>query len=202
MYGLPVRPKRLDICYFSCMKKYFFLFAFVLSCSINISAQSRTSLMKTALQNATAPDTFLLRDSVLCYLSGDAEGDSTFLYDLVYNKFITKDDMNFMRQQLMKNDHQLWSKDSVAGAVVLKSSTLPASALSAKKAAKAWTAYFKLHKNGYYEVAKPLMSRDGKSAVVYTSFQCGAKCGNGGATLFQWKNDKWVAAKNMYSWRK
>jgi hypothetical protein len=110
--------------------------------------------------------------------------------------------MTFMRQQLAKDYHAVWTKDSIANAVVLQSTTLPASALSAKKAAKAWTAYFKLHNQGFYEAGKPLMSRDGMSAVVYTAFQCGAKCGNGGATLFQWKNGKWVAVKNIYSWRK
>jgi hypothetical protein len=166
------------------------------------SAQSRASLMKTALQNATAPDTFLLRDSVMCYLSGDVDGDSSFLNDLVRGNFITAADMGYMRQQLTMNQHTVWSKDSIAGAVILQSTTLPASALSAKKAAKAWTSYFKLHNQGYYEVGKPLMSKDGISAIVYTAFQCGAKCGNGGATLFQWKNGKWVATKNVYSWRK
>jgi hypothetical protein len=183
------------------MKKLVFCFvlAFVVTAGF---AQSRSSLMKTALQNATAPDTFLLRDSVMCYLSGDVDGDSSFLNDLVRGKFITADDMNYMRQQLSKNDRKLWSKDSIPGAVVLASATLPNSALSAKKATKAWSAYFKTQKHGFYEVGKPLMSKDGFSAIVYTAFQCGAKCGNGGATLFQWKKDKWVAVKNVYSWRK
>jgi len=158
--------------------------------------------MKTALLNATAPDTFLLRDSVLCYLSGDMDSDSSFLNDMVRAKLISSEDMAFMRKQLATDNHAVWTKDSIANAVVLQSATLPASALSAKKAAKAWTAYFKLHNQGYYEAGKPLMSRDGMSAVVYTAFQCGAKCGNGGATLFQWKNGKWVAVKNIYSWRK
>ena len=184
------------------MKKFVLLLLFISLFSIESFAQSRSALMKTALQNATAPDTFLLRDSVMCYLSGDADGDSSFLNDLVRGKFITADDMNYMRKQLMINNHAVWTKDSISGGVVLQSSTLPQSALSAKKAAKAWSAYFELHKTGYYEVGKPLMSKDGMSAVVYTAFQCGAKCGNGGATLFQWKNDKWVAVKNVYSWRK
>src|SRR5690349_10223858 len=142
------------------MKKFIFLLVFTGVFAVSASAQSRSSLMKTALLNATAPDTFLLRDSVLCYLSGDAEGDSSFLQDLVSTKFISADDMNFMRAQLMKNDHSLWSKDSIAGAVVLQSSTLPASALSAKKATKAWKTYFTKQKHGFYEVGKPLMSKD------------------------------------------
>ena len=158
--------------------------------------------MKTALQNATAPDTFLLRDSVMCYLSGDVDSDSSFLYDLVRGKYISADDMNYMRQQLGADKHTVWTKDSIAGSVILQSPALPASAMSAKKATKAWKAYFKVHQKGFYEVGKPLMSRDGKSAVVYTAFQCGVQCGNGGATLFQWKDDKWVAVKNIYSWRK
>lgn len=158
--------------------------------------------MKAALVNANASDTFLLRDSVSCYLSGDAYGDSAMLQDLVRGKFITQGDMNSMMKQLGANNHSLWTKDSIAGAVVLQSATLPSSALSAKKATKAWTKYFESQKHGFYEVGKPLFSLDGKSAVVYTAFQCGAKCGNGGATLFQWKNDKWVPVKNLYSWRK
>lgn len=165
-------------------------------------AQSRTALMKVALLNATAPDTFLLRDSVFCYLSGDVDSDSMFLSDMVRGKFITNDDVIFMKQQLAKNDHAVWTKDSISGAVVLQSSTLPSSALSAKKATKAWKAYFEKHRNGFYEAGKPLFSRDGKTAIVYTAFQCGANCGNGGATLFQYKNGNWVAVKNIYSWRK
>lgn len=184
------------------MKKFSILIIIIASFASQAYSQSRASLMKTALLNATAPDTFLLRDSVMCYLSGDVDGDSSFLNDLVRGNFITAADMDYMRQQLNKNDHTVWSKDSIAGAVVLASATLPNSALSAKKATKAWTTYFKTQKHGFYEVGKPLMSKDGMSAIVYTAFQCGAKCGNGGATLFQWKNGKWVAVKNVYSWRK
>lgn len=165
-------------------------------------AQSRASLLKTAVLNANASDTFLLRDSVLCYFSGDPDSDSIFFGDMVRGKFITNDDVAFMKQQLAKNDHAVWTKDSIAGAVVLPSSALPSSALSAKKATKAWKAYFEKHKSGFYEVGKPLFSRDGKTAIVYTAFQCGVKCGNGGATLFQYKNGNWVAVKNIYSWRK
>lgn len=184
------------------MKKFSILIIVIAAFAVQGFSQSRASLMKTALLNATAPDTFLLRDSVMCYLSGDVDSDSSFLYDLVRGKYITMSDMSYMRQQLNVNERQLWTKDSIQGAVVLLSSTLPNSALSAKKATKAWTTYFKTHKNGFYEVGKPLMSKDGMSAIVYTAFQCGAKCGNGGATLFQWKNGKWVAVKNVYSWRK
>lgn len=152
--------------------------------------------------NATAPDTFMLRDSVLCYFTGDVDSDSLFFNDLVRGKYITNDDVSFMKSQLMKNNHNVWTKDSIAGAVILQSTGLPPSALSAKKATKAWKGYFAMHKTGFYEVSKPLMSRDGKTAIVYTAFQCGVTCGNGGATLFQWKTDKWVAVKNIYSWRK
>lgn len=183
------------------MKKMILL-ALLAFLSFNGFAQSRSSLLKTALLNATAPDTFMLRDSVLCYLSGDADSDSSFFNDMVRGKFITVDDVAFMKQQLNKNEHQVWTKDSIAGAVILSSSALPSSALSAKKAAKAWKAYFKLHKNGFFEAGKPLFSKDGNTAIMYTAFQCGANCGNGGATLFQFKNGKWVSAKNIYSWRK
>lgn len=196
-----VRTMRLDICYFRSMKK-FLAVTLLVTLTCFASAQSRASLMKTALLNANASDTFLLRDSVLCYLSGDADSDSSFLNDMVRGKFITADDMGYMRQQLKNNQHTLWTKDSIAGAVVLQSSTLPSSALSAKKATKAWKGYFAKHNHGFYEAGKPLYSRDGKTAIVYTAFQCGAQCGNGGATLFQWKNDSWVATKNIYSWRK
>lgn len=170
--------------------------------SVTAFSQSRASLLKTAVLNANASDTFLLRDSVMCYFSGDPDSDSIFFGDMVRGKFITNDDVAYMKQQLSKNEHSVWTKDSIAGAVVLQSSTLPSSALSAKKATKAWKGYFEKHKNGFFEVGKPLFSRDGQTAIVYTAFQCGAKCGNGGATLFQWKNGKWVAAKNIYSWRK
>lgn len=178
------------------------LLALLIAASVSMVAQSRASLMKTALMNATAPDTFLLRDSVMCYFSGDADSDSIFFGDLVRGKFITNEDVTYMKQQLTKNDHSVWTKDSIAGAVVLQSSMLPSSALSAKKATKAWKGYFAQHNKGFYEVGKPLFSRDGSAAIVYTAFQCGAQCGNGGATLFQWKSDKWVAVKNVYSWRK
>lgn len=184
------------------MKKFTFLFVFVALVGLSSFAQSRASLLKTVVLNANASDTFLLRDSVLCYFSGDPDSDSIFFGDMVRGKFITNDDVAFMEQQLGKNNHSVWTKDSIAGAIVLQSSVLPSSALSAKKATKAWKGYFEKHKNGFYEVGKPLFSRDGKTAIVYTAFQCGAKCGNGGATLFQWKNDKWIAAKNIYSWRK
>jgi len=170
--------------------------------SFAVFAQSRQQLLKTAILNANASDTFLLRDSVLCYFSGDVDSDSSFFNDMVRGKFITSDDVVYMKQQLGRNDHTVWTKDSIAGAVVQASSTLPSSALSAKKAAKAWKAYFKLHSNGFFEVGKPLFSKDGNTAIVYTAFQCGANCGNGGATLFQYKNGKWISAKNIYSWRK
>lgn len=170
--------------------------------SFAVFGQSRAQLLKTAILNANASDTFMLRDSVLCYLSGDADSDSSFFNDMVRGKFITADDVTFMKQQLDKNEHQVWTKDSIAGAVILSSSTLPSSALSAKKAAKAWKAYFKLHKIGFFEAGKPLFSKDGNTAIMYTAFQCGANCGNGGATLFQFKKGKWVSAKNIYSWRK
>jgi hypothetical protein len=183
------------------MKKLTLLFVFA-ALSITGFSQSRASLLKTALLNANASDTFLLRDSVLCYLSGDYDTDSLFLWDLVKAKLINTDDETFMKQQLAKNNHSVWTKDSIAGAVVLSSATLPSSALSAKKATKAWKGYFELHKNGFFEVGKPLLSKDGNTAIVYTAFQCGANCGNGGATLFQFKNGKWVSVKNIYSWRK
>lgn len=183
------------------MKKLTLVVALILF-SLCSFAQSRTLLLKTALLNANASDTFLLRDSVLCYLAGDADSDSIFFGDMVRGKFISTDDVTFMKQQLMKNDHTLWTKDSIANAVVLTSSTLPSSALSAKKASKAWKSYFKLHKGGFFEAGKPLFSKDGNTAIMYTAFQCGANCGNGGATLFQFKNGKWVSVKNIYSWRK
>ncbi len=178
------------------------LIVFFILIALSAVGQNRSLLLKTALLNATAPDTFMLRDSVLCYFSGDADSDSSFFNDMVRGKFITTDDVVYMKQQLNKNEHRVWTKDSIAGAVVLASTTLPSSALSAKKATKAWKAYFKLHNQGYFEAGKPLMSRDGNTAIMYTAFQCGANCGNGGATLFQIKNGKWISVKNVYSWRK
>jgi hypothetical protein len=183
------------------MKKFTIIFLLAIL-SVPAFAQSRSSLMKTALLNATAPDTFLLRDSVMCYFSGDPDSDSIFFGDMVRGSFITNDDVAYMKNQLAKNNHSVWTKDSIAGAVILASATLPSSALSAKKATKAWKGYFALHKNGFFEAGKPLMSKDGNTAIIYTAFQCGANCGNGGATLFQFKNGKWVSVKNIYSWRK
>lgn len=183
------------------MKKLTLLFVFA-ALSVAGFSQSRALLLKTALLNANASDTFLLRDSVMCYFSGDPDSDSIFFGDMVRGNFITKDDVAFMKQQLAKNNHTVWTKDSIAGAVVLSSTTLPSSALSAKKATKAWKGYFELHKNGFFEAGKPLLSKDGNTAIMYTAFQCGANCGNGGATLFQFKNGKWVSVKNIYSWRK
>jgi hypothetical protein len=182
------------------MRKLFVLFFGLVA--IGVSAQSRSDLFRAAVSNASASDTFMLRDSVLCYFTGDADSDSSFLYDLVREKFITNDDVAFMRSQLKNDSKSLWSKDSVAGAGIVPSVQCPSNALSAKKAAKAWKSYFKSHQKGYYELGKPLMSKDGNSAVIYTAFQCGAKCGNGGATLFQKKSGKWVAVKHIYSWRK
>jgi hypothetical protein len=182
------------------MKKLFFVLSLVIS--FTSFAQGRAELFRAAVSNASASDTFMLRDSVLCYFTGDADSDSSFLYDLVREKFITNDDVVFMRSQLKNDQKTLWSKDSIAGAVIVSSAQCPSNALSAKKAAKAWKSYFKSHQKGFYEVGKPLFSKDGNSAVIYTSFQCGAKCGNGGATLFQKKNGKWVAVKHIYSWRK
>jgi hypothetical protein len=182
------------------MKKLFFVLSLVVS--FTSFAQGRAELFRAAVSNASASDTFMLRDSVLCYFTGDADSDSSFLYDLVREKFITNDDVVFMRSQLKNDQKTLWSKDSIAGAVIVSSAQCPSNALSAKKAAKAWKSYFKSHQKGFYEVGKPLFSKDGNSAVIYTSFQCGAKCGNGGATLFQKKNGKWVAVKHIYSWRK
>ncbi len=182
------------------MKKLFFILSLVIS--FTSFAQGRAELFRAAVSNASASDTFMLRDSVLCYFTGDADSDSSFLYDLVREKFITNDDVVFMRSQLKNDQKTMWAKDSIAGAVIVPSAQCPSNALSAKKAAKAWKSYFKSHQKGFYEVGKPLFSKDGNSAVIYTSFQCGAKCGNGGATLFQKKNGKWVAVKHIYSWRK
>lgn len=178
------------------------LIVFFALIALTAVGQNRSLLLKTALLNATAPDTFMLRDSVLCYFSGDADSDSSFFNDMVRGKFITADDVSYMKQQLNNNEHRVWTKDSIAGAIVLTSASLPSSALSAKKATKAWKAYFKTHNQGYFEAGKPLFSRDGNTAIVYTAFQCGANCGNGGATLFQFKNGKWISTKNIYSWRK
>lgn len=183
------------------MKKTFLVF--ILAClSLTIFAQDKSSLLKSALINSTAPDTFLLKDSVLCQISGDADTDSLILADLVRNKYIEQSDADYMKAQMKNFKSHVWTNDSIKNARVIPAAVLPAKGLKPKKATKAWGAYFKNHKSGYYEVSTPLYSRDGKYAVVYVAFQCGANCGNGGATLFKYENGQWKPVKNLNSWRK
>ncbi|MGL4596132.1 MAG: hypothetical protein ACRCYO_01310 [Bacteroidia bacterium] len=181
------------------MKKTLFLF--LLTLSLTATAQDRRTLLQAAVKLSTAPDTFLLRDSVLQHFYSDWESDSILIAGLKSESYITPADIDFMLQQARASKIQTWTKDSIAGSVVIASKGLPNS-LKQKKAAKQWTKYFSKHKTGYYEVSKPIFSKDGKTAIVYVSFQCGVNCGNGGASVYRWKNDKWVLEKNLFSWRK
>lgn len=166
-------------------------------------AQSRESLLKAALVNSNAGDsTFLLRDSVMAHIYYDAESDSMLLAGLKDVPGLTAADAEYMAAQLKNYKPHTWSKDSISGAVIVPSSAVPSQALSPKKSAKAWTNYFASHKTGFYEVSAPVLSKDGTYAIVNVSFQCGANCGNGGATLYHWENGHWKPVKNFFSWEK
>jgi hypothetical protein len=183
------------------MKKLF-VFA-VLLISISVSAQSRQSLLAAALKNSNASDSsFLMRDSVLAHLYYDAESDSMILADLKSQRFITAEDVIYMRAQLNAYKPHCWTSDSIPHAQIVPSAKTPKSALNLKKSTKAWTDYFGLYKSGYYEVSEPVFSKDGSMAIVYVSFQCGAMCGNGGATLYKFEKGNWKPVKNLFSWEK
>lgn len=182
------------------MKKVFVLFALVFS--ITISAQNRQLLLKAAVVNANAKDTFLLRDSTLAHIYYDAESDSMLIAGLKGQFGMTQADVDYMRNQLKNYKPHTWSADSIKNAVIVPAAAIPGQALSTKKATKAWTSYFKTHPGGYYEVSTPVFSKDGMYAIVYTSFQCGANCGNGGATLYHWENGNWKPVKNLFAWEK
>ncbi|HEU4718850.1 MAG TPA: hypothetical protein VFU15_13495 [Bacteroidia bacterium] len=181
------------------MKKLF-LFTLVLF-SVAVNAQTRQSLLKSALVNSTAGDTFLLRDSVLAHIYYDAESDSMLLAGLKYDG-LSQADADYMRAQLMNYRPHTWTKDSITGAVIVPSSAVPSAALEPKKSAKAWSKYFETHNKGYYEVSEPVFSRDGMYAVVYVAFECGANCGNGGATLYHFENGEWKPVSNLFSYNK
>jgi hypothetical protein len=182
------------------MKKL--LLAFLLFASVAAFSQDRKSLLRAAMTNVNAKDTFLLRDSVILHISSDSEGDSTVLADLVKQKFLTQGDADYMRMQLTAMKPHTWTGDSISHAVIVPSSIAPVSALSPKKSTKAWTSYFKLYKTGFYEVSQPVFSKDGTYAIIYTAFQCGVSCGNGGATLYHWEKETWKPVKNLFSWEK
>ena len=183
------------------MKKYF-IFAAVLI-SISISAQSRQALLATALKNSNASDSsFLMRDSVIAHFYYDAESDSMELADLKSQKLITQADVVYMTAQLNAYKPHLWTSDSIPHSKIIPSSKTPSATVSFKKSTKAWTDYFGLYKSGYYEVSEPIFTKDGNMAIVYVSFQCGAMCGNGGATLYKFEKGAWKPVKNLFSWEK
>ncbi|CAN5358176.1 hypothetical protein BH09BAC5_BH09BAC5_02180 [soil metagenome] len=183
------------------MKKALLFLAITIA--ISVSAQTRQSLLSAALKNSNAGDSsFLVRDSVLAHFYYDAESDSMILADLKREKYITSEDAVYMTAQLNGYKPHLWTKDSITNAKVIASAKTPPAALSYKKSVKAWSNYFKLYKNGYYDVSEPVFSKDGNLAIVYVSFQCGAQCGNGGATLYKFENGNWKPVKNLFSWSK
>ncbi len=183
------------------MKKLF-IFALILI-SIGATAQSRQSLLSAALKNSNASDSsFLMRDSVLAHFYYDAESDSMELADLKFQKLISVADVGYMTAQLKTYKPHLWTKDSIPHAQIVPSGKTPPAALSFKKSVKAWTDYFGLYKSGYYEVSEPIFTKDGNMAIVYVGFQCGAMCGNGGATLYKFVKGEWKPVKNLFSWEK
>src|ERR1700751_4621446 len=183
------------------MKRIFILL--FLATGIIANAQSRQSLLSAALKNSNASDSsFVMRDSVLGHLYYDAESDSMLLADLKAQKFISQEDVVYMTAQLKSYKPHTWSADSIPHSNIVSSSKTPAPGLALKKSAKAWSAYFKYYQTGYYEVSEPIFSKDGMMAVVYVSFQCGANCGNGGATLYKFEKGVWKPVKNCFSWVK
>jgi hypothetical protein len=183
------------------MKKIFLLFA--LAISITSFSQDRKALLSAALKNSNASDsTFNMRDSVLGHLYYDAESDSMLLADLKSQKYISQADVDFMRAQLKNYKPHVWSSDSIPHSTVVPTAKTPSTALSFKKSVKAWSEYFEAYKSGYFEVSEPIFSKDGTMAVVYVSFQCGANCGNGGATLYKFEKGQWKPVKNCFSWQK
>jgi hypothetical protein len=174
----------------------------VLALNFGLHGQTSKDLLKTALINSTAPDTFLLRDSALCMISGDFDTDSIILNDLNKKGIITTADVAYMKKQLSSSAKFVWNGDSIRNATVVNSKVTPSKGLSSKKAAKAWGKYFGVHKKGYYEVSKPIYSTDGNMAIVYVAFHCGVQCGNGGATLYKKENGVWKPVRNLNSWTK
>jgi hypothetical protein len=124
------------------------------------------------------------------------------LADLKRQNFITQEDLMFMTAQLKAYKPHTWTADSVPHAQIVPTSQTPPPAASFKKSVKAWSAYFETHKSGYYEVSDPVFTKDGSMAIVYVSFQCGANCGNGGATLYKFEKGAWKPVKNLSSWEK
>ncbi len=179
---------------------FFFLFAFG---TISVSAQTRESLLSAALKNSNASDTaFFMRDSVLAHFYYDAESDSMILADLKRQNYISQADVVFMTAQLNAYKPHTWTSDSIPHAQIVPSSKTPPAAASFKKSVKAWRAYFASYKSGYFDVSEPIFSKDGMMAIVYVSFQCGANCGNGGATLYKFEKGTWKPIKNLFSWEK
>jgi hypothetical protein len=183
------------------MKSFFIAICALLS--ISISAQTRQSLLSEALKNSNASDSaFYMRDSVLAHFYYDAESDSMILADLKSQKLITAADVSYMTAQLVAYKPHCWSADSIPHSQIISSAKTPKAALNLKKSTKAWTDYFAVYKSGYYEVSEPIFSKDGTMAIVYVSFQCGAMCGNGGATLYKFEKGNWKPVKNLFSWEK
>lgn len=182
------------------MKKLFVLFALIFS--VAVSAQNRQSLLKAAALNANAKDTFLLRDSAMAHIYYDHESDSSLIAGLKGQFGLNQADVDYMQNQLKNYKAHCWTSDSIKGAVIVPASAIPASGVKPKKAAKSWAAYFKTHSGGYYEISNPVFSKDGTYAIVYTAFQCGANCGNGGATLYHWENGNWKPVKNLFAFEK
>jgi hypothetical protein len=143
---------------------------------------SQTDLCKAALQNA--------------------EGDSLLIDGLKKEPYLTAADIAYMHQQCKENRSGIWTAETAGDVSLLPVTETPATGLSPKKATKAWTKYFKTHTAGFYELSRPVYSKDGNTAVICVNFQCGVYCGNGGAYVFRLLNGEWKAVKNCYSWKK
>jgi hypothetical protein len=183
------------------MKNYFSFFAFLLLALMPSSA-SHIPLYKAAVLNAGANEKSLVNPRIVPFLHDDYEGDSLLIDGLKNEKYLSAEDITYMHMQLKNNRTGIWTADSLGDLKLLPAGEAPAAGLSPKKSTKAWTNYFKKHDVGFYEISRPVLSKDGMTAVLCVNFQCGVYCGNGGACVFRLQEGVWKAVKNLYSWKK
>lgn len=182
--------------------KFNFAFAFVALLLLIRPASTNTSLYKAAVLNAGANEKSIVSTRIVPFLHDDYEGDSLLIDGLKNEKYLTADDIAFMHKQIKGNRSGNWTADSLGDLKLLAAKEAPSAGLSPKKSTKAWTNYFKKYAVGFYELSRPIFSKDGNTAVICVNFQCGVYCGNGGAYVFRLQDGEWKAVKNCYSWKK
>ncbi|MFN8712247.1 MAG: hypothetical protein ACK5Z2_05285 [Bacteroidota bacterium] len=181
---------------------YNFAFAFMFLLLLIKPSATTTPLYKAAIQNAGANEKSLVNPRIVPFLHDDYEGDSLLIDGLKNEKYLSAEDITYMHMQLKNNRAGIWTEDSLGDLKLLPAGEAPAVGLSPKKSTKAWTNYFKKHDVGFYEISRPVLSKDGMTAVLCVNFQCGVYCGNGGAYVFRLQDGVWKAVKNLYSWKK